>query len=215
MPRRTSKGVCHLCGAVVGKGGMTRHLKLCRPAPQAPSPTRLFHLIVEGSYQPEYWLHLDARADATLEDLDEFLREIWLECCGHLSAFTIAGESYYIEGAEELGGKGMDVPLFRVLRPELEFEHEYDFGTTTELKLRVVAEHEGDQQEPIRLLARNEPPEVPCESCGELATDVCSICIYEGEGWLCQGCAPAHECGEEMLLPVVNSPRVGMCGYTG
>jgi len=24
-----------------------------------------------------------------------------------------------------------------------------------------------------------------------------------------------HERGEKMLLPVVNSPRVGMCGYTG
>jgi hypothetical protein len=24
-----------------------------------------------------------------------------------------------------------------------------------------------------------------------------------------------HECGEEALLPVVNSPRMGMCGYTG
>lgn len=24
-----------------------------------------------------------------------------------------------------------------------------------------------------------------------------------------------HECGEDMLLPVVNSPRVGMCDYTG
>jgi hypothetical protein len=28
-------------------------------------------------------------------------------------------------------------------------------------------------------------------------------------------CAGGHECGEEMLLPVVNSPRVAMCGYTG
>jgi len=32
---------------------------------------------------------------------------------------------------------------------------------------------------------------------------------------VCEGCAGEHECGEEMLLPVVNSPRVGMCGYEG
>ena len=37
----------------------------------------------------------------------------------------------------------------------------------------------------------------------------------EGEGWVCDECAPKHKCGEDMLLPVVNSPRVGMCGYTG
>ena len=26
---------------------------------------------------------------------------------------------------------------------------------------------------------------------------------------------PEHECGAEVLLPVVNSPRVGVCGYSG
>lgn len=24
-----------------------------------------------------------------------------------------------------------------------------------------------------------------------------------------------HDCGEEMLLPVINSPRVGTCAYSG
>ena len=43
----------------------------------------------------------------------------------------------------------------------------------------------------------------------------CAQCIYEGGGWLCEACAKSHECGEEMLLPVVNSPRVGTWGYTG
>jgi hypothetical protein len=39
--------------------------------------------------------------------------------------------------------------------------------------------------------------------------------LYPDEGWLCDECAVGHECGEEMLLPVVNSPRVGVCGYVG
>ncbi|MDI6903856.1 MAG: hypothetical protein QMC77_09015, partial [Methanocellales archaeon] len=54
-----------------------------------------------------------------------------------------------------------------------------------------------------------------CESCGKTATRVCTQCVWSGEGWLCDECAGKHECGEDMLLPVVNSPRVGMCGYTG
>ena len=57
----------------------------------------------------------------------------------------------------------------------------------------------------------------------EFATDgttynyawVCTECVFDDGGWLCETCAVKHECGEEMLLPVVNSPRVGMCGYTG
>jgi hypothetical protein len=31
----------------------------------------------------------------------------------------------------------------------------------------------------------------------------------------CQDCLVEHECGEEMALPVVNSPRMGVCGYAG
>ena len=36
-------------------------------------------------------------ASDTLADLDDFLRAIWLECCGHLSEFTIGGTSYSSE----------------------------------------------------------------------------------------------------------------------
>lgn len=32
-------------------------------------------------------LHVAVRDDTTLEDVDAFLREVWMECCGHLSLF--------------------------------------------------------------------------------------------------------------------------------
>ncbi len=35
-------------------------------------------------------------AGATLADLDDFLRGIWLECCGHLSSFDIEGVTYTV-----------------------------------------------------------------------------------------------------------------------
>lgn len=41
------------------------------------------------------------------------------------------------------------------------------------------------------------------------------VCLYEENGLLCERCAEKHHCGDEMWLPVVNSPRTGMCGYTG
>jgi hypothetical protein len=171
-------------------------------------------------------MHLEVPADATLKGLDMFLRDIWLECCGHMSAFTI-GETRYITGAGidamwvdmgfvPRGEESMDVTLGEVLHPGMKFYHEYDFGTTTELTLKVLSEREGRTRgKSARILGRNEPPLIPCESCGKAATQVCSECIWSGKGWLCDGCAGKHECGEEMLLPVVNSPRVGMCGYTG
>lgn len=94
--------------------------------------------------------------------------------------------------------------------------HDYDFGTTTHLTLRVVAEREGQiGRRPVTVLARNEPPDVRCDQCGQVATQVCGQCVYANARWLCDACAATHPCGEDMLLPMVNSPRVGMCGYTG
>jgi len=120
--------------------------------------TKSFHLVVEGRYSPAYWIHLSAPANTTLEALDRFLRDIWLECCGHLSAFTIEGKRYSSGSMEEFDEKGMDVTLGEVLRPGMKFYHEYDFGTTTELMLRVVSRGEGKiKGESIRLLVRNGP----------------------------------------------------------
>jgi len=204
---------------------MTRHLESClgkQEAAKRPpgTPTlqraRLFHIVVEGRYERVYWLHLDVRASAKLADLDDFLREIWLECCGHMSAFEIEGRRYSVAPMGEYGERGMRQELGKALRPGMEFFHEYDFGSTTHLTLKVASERDGElRPEPIQLLARNAPPEIPCGTCGKPATQVCTECGYEPEGWLCDGCARDHECDEDMFLPVVNSPRVGVCGYTG
>lgn len=214
MARTKSNGKCSLCGGNFSKAAMGKHLKSCRQKEDTPKAQKGFHLVVEGRHSPGYWMHLEVPAKTTLEEIDHFLRDIWLECCGHLSAFTIEGKEYSFSpmGIEE----GIDVAIGKLLSPGMKFYHEYDFGTTTELTLRVLSEEKvkaGD--EPIRLLARNDSPKIACDECEKAATQVCVECMWEGGGWLCDECAQEHECGEEMLLPVVNSPRVGMCGYTG
>ncbi|MQL52291.1 hypothetical protein GFC01_08410 [Desulfofundulus thermobenzoicus] len=219
---------------------MTKHLSICKKkyllsSPEMVVPEEYFHIVVEGRYNPEYWLHLLVKSEATLNELDQFLRDIWLECCGHLSQFVIQGVRYVSEMDEDLfdffgNDRDMNISLADVLGPGTRFHHEYDFGTTTELALRVLSidrldgeiktaikndDEEGLDYEDIQILARNEPPLLNCEKCGAAATLVCINCFYDGGGCLCQKCAGEHECGEEMLLPVVNSPRVGMCAYTG
>lgn len=223
MTKQISTGKCGFCNAVFKKAAMTKHLPSCQQRTDAlkKSPdkkTKGFHLLVEGRGLPEYWLHLFTSDDATLKDLDSFLRNIWLECCGHLSAFTIEETKYLSHPMEEddYEDKNMEIALKKVFAPGMKFDHEYDFGTTTALILKVMSELESEGKgRLIRLLARNDPPLIACGSCGKAATEVCSECIWSGKGWLCNDCAQKHKCGEEMLLPVVNSPRVGMCGYTG
>lgn len=225
MTRRVSKGRCSFCNATFSRAAIGKHLESCKQRKaisETPSEkqksrkTKVFHLVAEGRDLHEYWMHFSAPANATLKDLDDFLRDTWLECCGHLSAFTIKETRYSISPMKEFDERSMKVALGDVLVPGMKFYHEYDFGTTTELTLRAISEREGEiRGKSIQILARNEPPLITCESCGRIATQVCSGCIWSGEGWLCDECAREHKCGDEMLLPVVNSPRVGMCGYTG
>ena len=225
MTRQMSKGQCHLCGSTFSKSAMTKHLKSCKQKEgnsETSSPGRslrkaeVFHLVVEARYSSDYWMHLEVPADATLEDLDSFLRRIWLECCGHMSAFMIEGKTYSVAPMAEFDDESMETRLDDVLSPGMKFHYEYDFGSTTYLALKVVSQEQKQiKGKSIRVLARNEPPYYTCMSCSKMAAHVCTECLWSGEGWLCDECAAEHECGEEMLLPVVNSPRVGVCGYTG
>jgi len=69
----------------------------------------------------------------------------------------------------ELDELGMDFEVGAVLDEDREFTHEYDFGSTTELSLRVVEQDDhhcgfgvtadyGDM--PVWLLARNDLPKI-------------------------------------------------------
>jgi hypothetical protein len=196
---------------------MTQHLKGCTISPVAARKGRSFHLFVGQRLDKTYWFHVAVPVDTTLHTLDQFLRDTWLECCGHMSAFEIDGQSYASASLDDGDGVGMDGALEEVVAPGATFRHEYDFGSTTELELKVVGVREhGTPGGKVLLLARNDPPVITCQACGKAsAAFVCPECAWDRDGWLCRKCAKKHECGDEMLLPVVNSPRVGVCGYAG
>ncbi|GAC1614362.1 MAG: hypothetical protein NVS4B7_06420 [Ktedonobacteraceae bacterium] len=117
----------------------------------------------------------------------------------------------------------MDVELGEVLKVGLKFFHEYDFGSTTHLALRVIAEREGvetkdEDGDPlaVQVIARNQPPVIPCRVCGKPATKVFAGYYYVGDGAVCDKHAkPKRDEYEDSFLPIVDSPRVGVCGYTG
>src|SRR6266487_859816 len=107
--KETYKGTCNFCHAEFDKSKMTQHLKHCKQRKatidaanaEEAEKTKLFHIVVEGRYLPMYWMHLEMPADATLLDLDDFLRATWLECCGHLSEFKV-GKNSYLSHMEEM-----------------------------------------------------------------------------------------------------------------
>lgn len=215
--RHQLRGPCTYCGRVLTRTGMARHLQACparqdelADAARSSRPEgRFFHLqAIAGMY----WLQLEITGSASLQTLDRYLRAIWLECCGHMSSFTLGGA-----WGQRIG---MARKAEQVLEPGMELTHVYDFGTSSVTLIKVVAERQGRglTQRPLALMARNEPPELTCMECEGDAKWLCLECVYEHDedGILCDEHAqthPHHRYDEPM--PIVNSPRVGMCGYAG
>lgn len=211
-------GRCNFCGASFGKKAMTTHLKSCRVRWEEKTKRikaiSALQIMIEGKHLPQYWLQIAIPVDSKLQALDRFLRDIWLECCGHLSMFDIEGIRY-TEDYEEIDyAESIEVKVGKILRAGVKFDYKYDFGTTTHLALRVVGSTELSKKE-MFLLARNEPPFIPCGVCGRNAELICGFCSHLDVGWLCHPCAKKHECEGPNFLPMVNSPRTGQCGYSG
>ncbi len=230
--QRQSHGMCALCGHRAAKAAMARHLSVCVPAHDVAggAPARLFRVHVEAPGDPRYWLDVEITAAARLRALDRFLRDAWLECCGHMSAFTIRGVRYEITAPtadwpfDALDGprpRSMNARLSDAVSPDLVFHYEYDFGSTTALRLNVASARDGQiGRRQLHLMARNEPAPWRCAVCSAPATDLCAFCLDErADIFFCKDHAHAHTArahGEDdALLPVVNSPRMGVCGYTG
>lgn len=248
MEKTTSEGKCLFCSKTYKKAGVNRHLAkhLAEKAVQGQKG-KSYHLKIEvnpywGS--APYFLSLWMDGEATMGDLDDFLRAIWLECCGHLSAFRDPkrqgqGGMWDFFEAEELLEQGKvreyedlmeksrgEIPMRRTAKETfykgMALEYEYDFGSTTALLVTVLGEYAVKADKPIVLLSRNEPLGIMCESCGKApAISMCNVCYgYDDEGIFCEKCAKKHEreCSDfadYAEMPVVNSPRMGVCGYEG
>jgi hypothetical protein len=93
-------------------------------------------------------------------------------------------------------------------------QYTYDFGSSTLLDLLIVGQRPAPAPTwpAVRMLARNDPIEWPCTICNTTAVEVCREC---DSAFYCSKHAGSHSCGEEWMLPVVDSPRMGVCDYTG
>ncbi|MDX2231946.1 MAG: hypothetical protein NW220_20090 [Leptolyngbyaceae cyanobacterium bins.349] len=218
--RKQSRGTCAYCGKEMGKGGISKHLQTC-PGRQAAiakaeqgkgTPELLYHLRIQDSYNPGFWLDLEMRGSKSLKDLDFYLRGIWLECCGHLSEFSAGGFMHTVGKTRKIKEVFPD--------GEGQLLHVYDFGTSSETIVKCVGVRQGKPttSKAIALMARNTMPLQGCIECGQPATHLCLECVYEAdaEGTLCDAHTekhPHHNYGDP--LPLMNSPRTGMCGYTG
>lgn len=243
-----SEGKCHFCGKTFTRAGINRHMKthLDEKIDKSKSGTSYLLKVEPNSRYGgnPYFLSLWVDGNAQLKKVDTFLRDIWLECCGHLSAFrdpaarrNVGGMWCFLE-AEELLEQGKtkeyerlmeetsgEIPMSRkmkdIFHKDLKLEYEYDFGSSTHLQITTIAEYPYKADKPVVLLSRNEPLAIMCDSCKKVpATQICSVHNWDEDSMFCNKCAKKHakECDDfedYAAMPIVNSPRTGICGYEG
>lgn len=206
MKELKSEGKCVYCNETFGEREISRHLAShLRKSEEKEGKKRVLHLKVDGG--DGMFLNILASDKALLEDVDDFLRAIWLECCGHLSGFSKMEE---------------DASVVEAFSSNKKVIYDYDYGSTTRLEIKLIGSHFITQKEKIKLLSRNEPLKIMCSDCGKNpASEICIEHSWQGnDGFYCIDCAKKHEkiCGDfadYAKMPVVNSPRMGVCGYMG
>ena len=196
MAVAVAQGNCFICGKTIGKAAAKAHMTREHNAGEQ----ECYLLKAEGVYYKDYWIYFSIPLDASLSALDKFLRQIWCECCGHLSAFR--------SGRTEMK-KSLKLSSLAVGD---KFIYEYDFGSTTTIAITILGSiARKPRYEKVRLLARNAPLEIACRKCGAPATQL--------DGWqrvpYCDVCAEEETEDEWCLRPITNSPRCGECGYEG
>ena len=196
--------------------------------------------IYDNNDAAPYFLNFWIDGATKLEEIDGVLRNIWLDCCGHNSAFydpkrkSASRGKYDVADAYEFLRFG-DVAKYEKIMKDivgeipmrhrskkifyrgLTLDYEYDFGSSTFLTLEVVEEYPVKAKKRIVFLSRNEPLQIMCSLCNKVpATQVCAIDAHV----FCDKCAKKHakkcfDFAEYASMPVVNSPRMGVCGYEG
>lgn len=206
---RKYEGQCKFCGRDFTKRMITKHLDDCQKRKRDENVNDL-RLKISDPYTKNFWLVVEVNHQAKLKDLDSLIRDVWVECCGHLSQF---------------GGYGDEIGKGRIIMDTLRLgdstTYIYDFGSSTELVIETLgySHYPLAGRGKVELVARNYLPLANCRKCGRPATMICSTCVdREGEMQVCDECAVKYhnedrQDEEHYLLPLANSPRAGVCGY--
>lgn len=206
-----SAGKCIYCEQLIEQNAILKHLAKHfsdLEKEKTSKNERVYHLNI---YSGEMFLQVLVKGSASFKALDTFLRNIWVDCCDHLSDFR--HKNFNIRKSDKFE---------MILTPKLKLEYHYDYGSTTAFYVQVCGSYSISQKENVLLVSRNEPLKIVCRLCNRKpATSICTVHMYEtNECFFCDDCAIKHEeeC-EDFLdyaqMPVVNSPRMGVCGYAG
>jgi hypothetical protein len=169
----------------------------------------------------KHQLWVKVNDSVTLRDIDLFLKNHWVECCGHMTLMKIMDVEFTYNTERKYNGQNngeftMKTPLSCINALDTyRLVYWYDMGSTTEIYIETVEKLQPNesnmsattksysQSTSIEIIHENSPYEYKCDSCGDPAV---FIEEYEPK---CKSCIKDME----LALSICNSPRMGICGY--
>lgn len=231
-----NQGLCKYCGKKFAPKEMLEHLAECKKREEKIYAAKkgregFFDILITSKEIEGYWMIIEANEKTMLKEIDTFLREIWLGNEQCLSIFKIKNIKYkYISGGNLLyiePEQSMYHTLKNVLSVGETFDYIYGENKTTKIELMVFSHRIGrrDEEEDIVLLSRNIPPKKICYKCKKNDASWVDPIMYslDGDAFWCDECK--KKVGEdelilqmeyiENLVPIYNSPRIGIGDYEG
>jgi hypothetical protein len=205
MPPPTSQGTCYLCKEIIKGTTIEEHLLTCitmRTWPERSDPALLIRLT--GRSERKYWMMVLAGQEATLSELDDLIRTVWMDGDEHLSGFRIG----YVDVSSDGVDGNMNISIRDILVPGDTCTYTYDYGSSTEVTITALRHipvfPEGQA---IRILARNRGTTRRCGTCGDAAD-------YHSEDrpyhYYCTRCVDTAPKGAD-TIHLSNAPRDGGC----
>lgn len=193
---RVFDGTCRLCGEVYTGTGISSHVKGCLP--KHADIAAVHHGLLVGIRTDgpagRFWMYVLVRPEASLSELDDFLRDLWFENDSTASGFTIEETQYLSRVPDEdpetddVPVESMEVDLGAVMRPRMELSYTYDPRRPTSVELTVFDPYpcpeslvEGEETGAATLVARNDLDDAECSICGATADYICLRCLGSEE----------------------------------
>lgn len=218
---KKKEATCTYCNTELKnhKGSIKSHAKKCDEIQQKAKKfgTSDYFFIRVNSTYTSHWLVIKAHPNLLLSEIDGMLRRGWLECCGHLSEFSIRDRGRYKNFSK-------DAALSDIFSEYKKIDYIYDFGSSTNLELELLDTVEMPNDGNLVLYLQNKPFDGKCVKCKtKQATKMCIDCMYDDDHCLyCEQCVYEHghlpdnsDYGFDEAMDLVNSPRTGTCAYMG
>lgn len=211
--------VCTCCNKKFGNRKIKDHVSECVKNTVTEESGYLMEFMAYNDITNTFhYMHALFGSKCKLSHIDKFLRDMWCECCGHMSIVHV------FDAETDIRKDGKFRDLISKYDETNQFTYEYDMGDTTTIFFRILKKLNDNNSTKYKLLYRNEQQNVKCDNYTKCKTFASHIFYRDRHILYCKDCLDdivtklkkQNEDFDEsniMKQAITNSPRSGVLCY--